>query len=115
MLRSCHAGSPSSERGRVADSGSRWVLDQFLEQLDSWIERESPGGDLRLLVTAWVLTRDDDPYAGVQREPEFDSLWFGPVPDSEDGAGHIVACSYWIDEEQRIVRCNGFSTLSLPL
>ena len=29
-----------------------------------------------------VLTRFDDPYSDVRREPDFDNLWFGPVPGS---------------------------------
>ena len=45
-----------------------------------WIERELPSDDLRLTVTAWILTRYDDPYQGVQREPGFDNLWFGEIP-----------------------------------
>lgn len=35
---------------------------------------------------------------GVRREAGFDNLWFGAVPDSEDGKGRVVACSYWIVE-----------------
>lgn len=87
----------------------------FLEQLDSWIERETPGDDLRLIVTVWVLSRGDDPYVGVRREPGFENLWFGPVAGSEDGSGRVVACSYWIDETRRVVRCDSIATLSLPL
>lgn len=99
----------------MGDPGFRWVLDLFIEQLDSWIERDSPGDDLRLIVTAWIMTRSDDPYAGVRREPEFENLWFGAVPDSEDGAGRIVACSYWVDERLRVIRCNSIAILNLPL
>jgi len=92
-----------------------WRLEGFLEQLDAWAERESPGDDIRLLATAWIMTRQEDPYRGVRREPDFENLWFGAVPDTDDGAGRVVACSYWIVESQQVVRCNSFATLSLPL
>lgn len=85
-----------------------------MEQLDAWIKREDPGDDLRLIVTAWVFARDD-PYLGMRREPAIENLWFGAIPDSDDGAGHVVTCSYWIFEQWRVVRCNSFATLSQPI
>jgi hypothetical protein len=87
----------------------------FLDRLDTWAEQESPPDDLRLLVTAWIMTRYDDPYQGVRREHGFPNLWFGVVPHSEDGAGAVVVCAYWIEESTRIVRCDSFATLNLPL
>jgi hypothetical protein len=92
-----------------------WSLEGFLDTLDAWAERESPTDDLRMVVTAWVLSRYDDPYQGVRRENGFPNLWYGPVPNSGDGAGRVVVCSYWIMESSRTVRCDSFATLSLPL
>ena len=67
----------------ATDSGiNPWQLKDFEESLDHWISLESPDDDLRLVVTAWVLTRFDDPYQGVRREPGFANLWFGPIPGS---------------------------------
>lgn len=99
----------------MPDRLSRWHLESFLEQLDAWAARESPGDDLRLIVTSWIMTRGDDPYRGVSREKGFENLWFGPVPDSDDGAGRVVICSYWIYESGRRVRCNSFATLGWPV
>ena len=96
-------------------SASPWKLERFLVELDSWADREAPDDDLRLVVTAWIMTRFDDPYRGVRREPGFGNLWFGPVPDSDDGKGNVVACSYWVVEFEGVVRCNGFATLGLPM
>lgn len=93
----------------------RWRLDRFGEELDSWIQREEPGGDLRLLVTAWIMSRADNPYRGAMRASGFENLWQAVVPNSDDGAGHVVACSYWIYESESSVRCNSFATLGLPL
>lgn len=93
----------------------RWTLENFIERFDAWAELESPTDDLRCIVMAWILTRDDDPYQGVRRETGFPNLWFGPIPDSHDGSGHVVTCSYWIEEARRTVRCDNFGTLSLPL
>jgi hypothetical protein len=98
----------------VPDAGPLWQLEGFLERLDSWIEQESPSDDLRLIVTAWILTRFDDPYQGVRREPEFGNLWFGMVPRSRDDQGTIVTCAYWIEESRGTVRCDSFATLRLP-
>jgi len=92
-----------------------WQLAGFLERLDAWTQAESPEDDLRLLVTAWVMTRYDDPYRGVRREVGMDNLWFGVVPDSDDGAGHVVVCSYFVNERGRIVVCSGIASLTLPL
>jgi hypothetical protein len=47
--------------------------------------------------------------------PQFENLWHGAIPGSDDGAGRVVACSYWIVESQHLVRCNSFATLGLPL
>lgn len=91
-----------------------WRLEGFLDRLDAWAKLESPSDDLRLIVTAWVLTRYDDPYQGVRRERGFANLWFGPIPESDDGTT-VVACAYWIEESGRAVRCDSFATLSRPL
>lgn len=93
----------------------RWTLEGFLDWLDAWAELESPKDDLRLTVTAWIMTRYDDPYQGVRRENGFANLWFGAIPNTSDGSGSVVTCSYWIEESSRTVRCDNFGTLSLPL
>jgi len=37
------------------------------------------------------------------------------VPNTDDGLGHVVACSYWIEELRQAVRCDSFATSDLPL
>lgn len=91
-----------------------WTLQGFLECLDVWSHLESPSQDLKLLVTAWIMSRLEDPYQGVRRAEGFSNLWFGAVPNSQHSAV-VVACSYWIEEESRTVRCDSLATLSLPL
>ena len=54
------------------------------------------------------------PYQGVQRVEGFPNLWFGRVPRTVDSKGRAVACSYWIAESTRTVRCDSIATLSLP-
>jgi len=61
-----------------------WTLEGFLERLDAWAELESPKNDLLLIVTAWVMTRYDDPYQGIRRKNGFPNLWFGAIPNSGD-------------------------------
>jgi hypothetical protein len=99
----------------VPEQHTAWQLENFLECLDRWAEQEDAAEDLRLVVTAWVLSRFDDPYHGVRREAGFDNLWFGAVPGTLDASGRVVACSYWISETARTVRCDSFATLSHPL
>jgi hypothetical protein len=85
-----------------------WRLADFLDRFDDWAERENPSDDVRVVVIAWIMSRLDDPYQGVRREPDFDNLWYGVVPMSQDGAGSVVVCAYWIDESTRTVRCHDF-------
>lgn len=99
----------------MPDPAPTWQLVGFLERLDDWIERELPGDDLRVVVTAWVLTRYDDPYQGVRRESAFPNLWFGVVPYSGHDSGSVVVCAYWIEESTRTVHCDSFTRLSVPL
>lgn len=91
-----------------------WRLENFVERLDAWISVENPSEDLRIIVTEWVLTRFDDPYTDVSRQPDFPNLWFGPIPDTEH-AGHLVVCSYWILEDERLVRCDQIASLRRPV
>lgn len=95
-------------------SSGRWALTNFLDQLDRWIAQEEPSEYVRVTVTAWILTRCDDPYQGVRRERRFANLWYGPVPGSDEG-DTVVQCAYWIEEADRIVRCDSFATLSRPV
>jgi hypothetical protein len=99
----------------VSDEGSPWKLEGFLDRLDAWAERESPEGDLQLIVTAWIMNRYEDPYQGMRREKGFENLWFGAVPNTLHKSSAVVVCSYWIEESIRTVRCDSFATLNLPL
>jgi hypothetical protein len=101
--------------GSTVGDGLAWSLEDFEVWLDRWIAQEAPDEDLRLVVTAWVLSRFDDPYAGVRREHGFDNLWFGQVPFSVHNGHQVVVCSYWIFESRRVLRCNSIATLNLPL
>ncbi|WP_020518704.1 hypothetical protein [Catelliglobosispora koreensis] len=91
-----------------------WKLEGFLDRLDAWVAREAPPDELRVLVTAWIMSRYDDPYQGVQRERDFENLWFGPIPGSVTKSGTVVVCAYWIKERNRKVRCESFATLPVP-
>jgi hypothetical protein len=91
-----------------------WALQEFVERFDAWAERESPSADLRYIVLNWVMSRADTPFAGARREPGFPNLWFAVIPDSHNGAGEMVTCSYWIEVTARVVRCDLFGTLSPP-
>jgi hypothetical protein len=97
------------------DRPPQWCLVRFIEHLDRWAELERPDEHTRLVVADWVLSRHDNPYMGVRREPGFANLWFGRVPGTLDGAGSVVVCSYLIYEETMVIRCNGIGRLSLPI
>jgi hypothetical protein len=50
----------------------------------------------------------------VRREPGFANLWFAVIPDSQNGSGEMVTCSYWVEVAEHIVRCDNFGTLRPP-
>jgi hypothetical protein len=97
------------------DKPAGWKLVRCEEALKDWDAREKPDGDTRLLVASWVMSRHDDPYAGVRREPNFPNLWFGRIPDTDDEEGAVVTCSYFIHARIRVVQCNMIARLSPPL
>jgi hypothetical protein len=98
----------------VPDLVPSWNLKDFLEQLDAWIDAEKPTQDLILHVTAWIMSRADDPYQGVRREPTFPNLWYVTVPGSLSD-GSVVLCSYFIFELTHEVHCKGFGTIGWPV
>ena len=92
-----------------------YILDNFLEKLDEWDGEFSPGNDLRRAVLLWLLTLAEHPFEGVKRAEGLENLWYRAVPKTEHGEGHVVVCSYWIFESQRLLRCDSFATLGLPI
>jgi hypothetical protein len=96
-------------------AGDQWLLSQFEERLDQWIDLESPPEDVRLAVTAWILTRIDDPFEGAHREPDFPNLWAAVVPGSLHSPQSVVFCSYWVGVRDQTITCNQFATLSYPV
>lgn len=91
-----------------------WKLVRFPESVDRWVERESPGDDIRVLVLDWIIGKSEDPYQGMRRAEGFENLWFGPISGTHLGWS-VVTCSYWIYETTRIVRCNDICTLDQPV
>lgn len=98
----------------MPNEGSFWRLENFLDRLDAWVALERPDRDLRLVVTAWIMSRYTDPYQGVRRQRGFDNLWYGRVPRAVDLQDRQVVCSYWIFERTGVVRCDNFGSLSWP-
>ena len=96
-----------------------WSLQDFLPRLDAWVSRENPTDELRVHVTRWIFTRMQDPMSYARRAAGFEDLWQAVVPDSEHFDDHLqrcaVICLYWIDVPNRVARCDGFASLSLPI
>jgi hypothetical protein len=93
---------------------STWELERFLEAFDEWCGLEAPDTELRTSVLAWVMTRAEDPYEGVQRQPGFANLWFGRIPQTQR-EWEMVVCSYWVFEQSHTVRCDIIATLNSPV
>lgn len=91
-----------------------WRLVGGEERLDEWVDLEGPADWLRVLVLNWLLSRVDDPYDGLRRQPDFDNLWFGVVPGSLHSA-QVIACSLWVFEHSHSVRCDRIATLDWPV
>jgi hypothetical protein len=53
-----------------------WQLAGFQEARDRWTTVDSPTVDEQFVVGEWILSRHDDPYDGMRREPGFPNLWF---------------------------------------
>lgn len=106
---------PSRRDSRPVSDGADWKLEGFDDHFDDWVLREDPGADLRVLVLDWIMTRHENPYRGVKRESGFDNLWWGQIPESEDGRGNVVICSYFVWVASSTMTCNGIATLSWPV
>jgi hypothetical protein len=97
------------------ESADPWHLDRFDERLDWWIRDTNPPQDLVIIVLAWVVGLRRDPFRGMHRVEGFADHYFGRVPNSDNGAGVAVTCSFMADEETRTIRCDLFGTLTLPI
>jgi hypothetical protein len=92
-----------------------WRLERFVDAHQTWAQEQAPDGDLRRHVALWIFTRMEDPYQGVERQVDVaGNFWWGWIPGSRKGDS-LVTCSYWIYEQQHLVRCDNFATLGLPL
>ena len=95
-------------------NGPSWKLRKFNYWLDRWEADEDPSPDLGFIVAEWVMTRMIDPFGGAEPDPDQPDLWFVRIPDSGDGCGNLVCCSYWIDRTTRTVTCNILNSLPYP-
>ncbi len=93
-----------------------WRLIDVDDRLDEWIERESPNQDLIIAVTAWTLSRMEDPYESLRRDPGFANLWFGKVPRTYDpDTRTAIACTLFVDEQSHEVKIDRFARLGVPI
>ena len=61
------------------------------------------------------MTRQDEPYRGVERDGQVDNLWYcRAIPSTAHGDGEVVVCSCFIYEHTRTVVCASIETLSWP-
>lgn len=93
----------------------QWTLKRFDEYFDRWVSIEDPSDDLRIIVLDWIMTRHENPHRGVKRQVEIDdNLWYGRIPDSGDGHGNVVVCSYRIEVLTSTLTCDSIATLPYP-
>jgi hypothetical protein len=81
---------------------------------DSWEAAECPSQERCATVLNWLAARADNPYLGMRRVPEIPGLWFGQIPGTRDADGAVVCCSYFILDEDRLVRCDMLASLKPP-
>ncbi len=91
-----------------------WTLNLFDTYFDRWVQQDQPPDWLQATVLAWIPTRRLDPTRGARAEPGFADLWRIQIPGSSDGH-RAVLCSYWIFKADRLVRCDNYGWLSLPI
>ena len=91
-----------------------WSLYKFEECLDTWAaaQRESPTDELCDIIKTWFLMLEGAPYPEEAVFIKNDgSIWLSiRVPNSQDGQGHIVNCTYRIDARDCSVHCCDFTT-----
>jgi hypothetical protein len=97
-----------------ADEPTLWRIERFYDRLASWSQSQEPDRHLVAIVEEWIETRADTPHEGAMRNLDFPNLWVARIRHTYQ-AGSAVFCSFWIFEEERLVRCDNFATLSLPL
>ena len=90
-----------------------WEAVGFQVRLSAWIGDEAPDLAIVRTVATWVARLIDNPYlgGGVRQVEIASNLWWARIPDT-DRDGRSVHCSYWIDEEDRRVRCDSIATLA---
>jgi hypothetical protein len=86
-----------------------------VECFDEWYEVGALNADQRIFIIDWIMSRAEDPYQGVQRERGFENLWWGVIPNTDDDAGKVVVCTYWVNESSRTVRCDMLALLNRPV
>jgi hypothetical protein len=96
-------------------SGRLWKLEDFLQSVDAWIEREDPPQEFVLATLSWVHSLQTDPYRrGVPKRGLGPMVWFADVPDIPSESQAVV-CTYTIDEVEGVVRCWVIAGLSRPI
>ena len=95
-------------------SSRLWELRDFETFLDAWIHTEHPEQEVVLEVAAWILSRMDDPYQGVTRQPDTPDYWHGRIPGTDRGDTSVY-CAYYILVAEHAVRCDIFGTLNRPV
>ncbi|UOY03629.1 hypothetical protein [Blastococcus sp. PRF04-17] len=92
------------------DTPRRWRLIDFEPRFEEFMDVEGLRGygDIELIVWIWIHARARNPYAGVRREPGFENLWWGKIPESADNLGRVVTCSYFINEVDSTIQCATF-------
>lgn len=92
-----------------------WRIEQVDACLDRWHQIDNPSPDLQVIVADWLMTRIVDPYEGATADADQPDLWFARVPDSGDGCGNVVTCSYRVDKANGTVTCDIIINLSWPV
>lgn len=99
----------------MTEPGRPWLIVNFEPWLIRWVREYQPPLAVIVAVRAWVKSREENPFAGVNYEPGFDNYLFGAIPNTMDGDGRVVTCAYWVHRDDHVVRCDMISTASWPV
>ena len=92
-----------------------WSPHEFEEYCDAWAAITNPADELHNIVVTWFSTLAENPYhreAELITNEKIPPFWFIRVPNSHDGHGDVVTCTYWINELDHSVRCCNFTSMS---
>jgi hypothetical protein len=91
-----------------------WILENFVEAINEWLERDEPPVAWFLAVLDWTERIRVDPFRGGSPDREFgEPFWSARIPGATDGVSATI-CVYTVNRANHSARCSAITSLQLP-